>query len=337
MSISRKKYSVQFLVTKLEEHGLSRTEILRIPVLEGISPNESNIFMTLRDYLSFFNEAAVKCQDECLGLHVGTDTELDDFGYVGLLVNHSATLRDSWLTFERYLSIIFPEMVLRFEEGEQTSRIDYDVISYSTEDARQDVDMSLASLVRFFRAYAGENWSPEEVSVKHAEPGNSEEYARFYGTGVKFHQPTSSLIFASSVLDLRVSNTDPELLGVMREHADELLANISLRDNVVTNVRYHIVSSIGTEMCTSEIIARNLFISQRTLKRRLADLDTSFRQLKLGVMEDLAKRALTETSSSVSQIALKLGYSESAAFNHAFKNATGLTPTDYQKIAENRA
>jgi AraC-like DNA-binding protein len=334
MGRSGKKYSIQFLVERLWEHGLSEEETREITVRSGISPTESNISMTLKDYLNFFNEAALKCDNPCLGLQVGSETRLEDFGYVGLLGNHSATLRDSWLTFERYLATIFPEMVLRVTQGKQSSQIEYDVLSYSPEEGRQDVELSLASIVRFFRAYAGETWAPHRVLLKHGEPANKQMHASFFATEVKFNQPVSALVFDSSALDVQVSKTDPELLRVMREHADEMLANIGMSDNVVSNVRYQIVSSMGAEGCDLGSVAKNLFVSQRTLKRQLANLGTSFRKLKLSTMEDLAKRSLMETSTSISQIALTLGYSETAAFIHAFKNVTGLTPSAYRKIAQ---
>jgi AraC-like DNA-binding protein len=328
-----RKVSVDFVIDRLLARGVSRSDIYGLPTLSRITPGDGATFLSLRDYLSFFNEAAEMCGDECLGLHVGSDTDTQDFGYVGLLVHYCSTLRDSWQAFQRYISTIYPEMYLRIDEGETTSRIDYDILAFPSEYCRQDVDMSLATIVRFFRTYAGANWVPDSVQVKHSQPGDSGEYSRFFGADIHFNQPTTSLVFASDVLDVQVSETDPALLQIMREHADAMLANVSRQDNVVTNVRYHIASTIGTDLCRLDVVADKMFMSQRTLKRQLEGFGTSLRKLKAGVIEDIAKRSLAETSASVVEIALKLGYSETAAFGRAFKKITGLTPTAYREMA----
>jgi AraC-like DNA-binding protein len=140
-------------------------------------------------------------------------------------------------------------------------------------------------------------------------------------------------VFSTDVLNTRVSDTDPALLQSMREHAEGMLVKISRRDNIVTNVHYQIASTIGTDLCNLAAIANKLFVSQRTLKRQLKGYGTSFRRLKLDVINDIAKRSLVETPASVYEIALKLGYCEMAAFDRAFKKTTGLTPMAYRKMA----
>jgi AraC-like DNA-binding protein len=60
-------------------------------------------------------------------------------------------------------------------------------------------------------------------------------------------------------------------------------------------------------------------------------LDTSFRRLKQSIIEEIAKDALLNSPTSVTEVALKLGYAESAAFARAFKKNTGLTPMEYRR------
>jgi AraC-like DNA-binding protein len=327
-----RRISVDFLIDWLLANGISRKELYDLPTLSRVPANTTTV-LSLREYLDLFNEAAVLYGDDCLGLRVGSGTDPRDFGYVGLLVHYCSTLRESWQLFQRYLCTLFPEMVLRLEEGQPSSRLEYDVLSFSSDFSRQDVEMSLATLIRFFRTYAGDDWAPERVQFKHRQSGDLEPYTRVFGAEVHFDQPVSALVFASDVLDTRVSDTDPELLKIMRDHADSMLENVSRSDNVVTNVRYQIASTIGTDLCCLAIVADNMFISERTLKRQLEKFGTSFRKLKLGVVDDIARRSLAETSAAVTEIALKLGYAETASFDRVFKKLNVLTPTAYRKLA----
>ena len=45
----------------------------------------------------------------------------------------------------------------------------------------------------------------------------------------------------------------------------------------------------------------------------------------------LAKRYLSKSNTSLSEIALLLGYAEQSAFNHAFKRWTGATPKAWRE------
>ena len=71
-------------------------------------------------------------------------------------------------------------------------------------------------------------------------------------------------------------------------------------------------------------------MSERTLNRRLMERATSFRQLKQEVIEEIAKLLLQTPNIPITQIALRLGYSEPAAFVHAFKKRTGVNPRQYR-------
>jgi AraC-like DNA-binding protein len=73
-------------------------------------------------------------------------------------------------------------------------------------------------------------------------------------------------------------------------------------------------------------VARDLGISDRTLRRRLADTGTSFSALVERKRIDLAQEWLTGTDFDLKHISFLLGYSEPAAFSRAFKRRTGSSP-----------
>lgn len=80
-----------------------------------------------------------------------------------------------------------------------------------------------------------------------------------------------------------------------------------------------------------EQVAAELLTSTRTLRRRLAAEGTTFRDVLAQVRASIADDALAQGTESVASIARRLGYSESAAFVHAFKRRHGVTPSTYRK------
>jgi AraC-like DNA-binding protein len=322
--------AVNWLLDWLLEHGVSGSQLLA-----NIGQRESGptTFLDFHDYLRLFNHAADVLNEDKLGLLIGTRIDLRDYGFAGQLAHHSETLRDSWQVAEKYVATVSPAMGFKLTEGVEEGLIEYDVLSQPSAFCRQDVEMTLVSVVRFFRTYAGENWCPGRVSFKHDCPRETDAYADFFGVTVRFEQPVNSLAFAIEVLDTKVSATDPALLAVLRDHADSLLGELGRSDNLVAAVRYSIASTLGTELCNARDVAKGLFMSPRTLNRQLEKLGTSFRSLKQRVVEEVAKRALLGSRSSITDIALKLGYSETAAFDRAFKKITGRSPSCYRQVS----
>lgn len=325
------KFDINFIINWLVAQGHSHQHIFSLSALSGYDPTDDLISLSLQKYLNFFNEAAQLSGDECLGLHIGCDVDVRDFGFIGHIMHNCPTVRDGWQALERYISIIYPQMVLCLEEEEITSTLDYNVLTFSSEYCRHDIDLSLASFVRFFRTYAGENWHPESVYFKYGQPSNIDEYIRYFDTEIYFNQPRTALVFPSEVLNITISSTSPELLQVMHEYAESILVKTNICNNLITKVYYLIAHMLGTGQCSSSVVASKVFMSHRSFNRELKRLGTSFRDIKLEVIEDIAKHSLAKTTASIFEIALNLGYAETTAFDRAFKNKTGITPSAYRK------
>ena len=77
-------------------------------------------------------------------------------------------------------------------------------------------------------------------------------------------------------------------------------------------------------------IADELHIDPRTLRRRLVEEGTSFRELLVEVRRDRAEQMLA-TNVSIETMARRLGYAETASFTHAFTRWSGLSPSQFRR------
>lgn len=73
-------------------------------------------------------------------------------------------------------------------------------------------------------------------------------------------------------------------------------------------------------------VATRLNMSARTLQRRLSEAGVNFRQLQGQERMSGARRLLRDTDLPVAEIAWRLGYTETSAFNHSFRRAFGMSP-----------
>jgi AraC-like DNA-binding protein len=79
-----------------------------------------------------------------------------------------------------------------------------------------------------------------------------------------------------------------------------------------------------------EDVAQSLNVSARTLRRKLRDENSSFRQVVDELRRDMAVRYLRDTNLTVEEIADSLGFSDAANFRQAFRRWTKTTPREFK-------
>jgi AraC-like DNA-binding protein len=78
-------------------------------------------------------------------------------------------------------------------------------------------------------------------------------------------------------------------------------------------------------------IATILRTNERTLQRKLAKFGVTFEHLVDITRRDEAIRLITQSSERMANVAFRLGYSEQANFNRAFRRWTGNQPRVYRR------
>ncbi|PWN04274.1 AraC family transcriptional regulator [Nocardioides silvaticus] len=88
------------------------------------------------------------------------------------------------------------------------------------------------------------------------------------------------------------------------------------------------------ELKTCQTVADELSMSASTLKRRLQEEGTTFRDLLETSLLERATLRLLDRSASVSEVAIDLGYSDLTNFSHAFKRWTGQSPRQFRESCQ---
>jgi AraC-like DNA-binding protein len=97
---------------------------------------------------------------------------------------------------------------------------------------------------------------------------------------------------------------------------------VRLRNEILTHVRND---------DSAEAIASAMGMSERTLRRRIAECGLNFNKIRLEVRMQVAQRYLGTTHISIERIAGYVGYSDQAAFTRAFREWSGETPAAFRQ------
>jgi AraC-like DNA-binding protein len=112
----------------------------------------------------------------------------------------------------------------------------------------------------------------------------------------------------------------------------KLLSELKLNTGVAGKVRETFLSCLG-QPTSFELVAERLRMSPRTLRRKLEQEGTSFRELidELILRAHAAIKYVRDTDLTIEDAAYALGFSDAAAFRHAFRRWTKSAPHEYRR------
>ena len=136
-----------------------------------------------------------------------------------------------------------------------------------------------------------------------------------------------SVAMPVGVLDRPLPMADPFALARWKQQCDDLLARHATSPSgsgLIGAVRAAILREPGRPPSLDEV-AHSLNVSARTLRRQLAQAETSFRAI-VGDVRRTAADELLDRGETVSNVATRLGYADAPTFIRAYRRWTGRTP-----------
>lgn len=135
------------------------------------------------------------------------------------------------------------------------------------------------------------------------------------------------------VMDLKEAATplptfDEHLVRVLEDQCRQLLERRQVA-GIAGQVRQRLLGGLGLVSGLDEV-ARALNLSSRSLRRRLDDEGTSFRNLVEDTRRQLAEQMLGTTDMKLDELAVHLGYADTASFARAFRRWHGVSPGQYR-------
>lgn len=176
----------------------------------------------------------------------------------------------------------------------------------------------------------------ETVPYVHAElvhdgHGRDADYREFFGCDVTFNAPVNSLSMKEELLDLPLPLRNEQAFNYCREGCEAIFSRMAKGSDLIGRIRQEFMLRPGYLLNFSSIAA-HLNMSERTLRRRLKDLGTSYKQLQQEIRFQISKEYLLNSKLRLKGIAELLGYSDPATFSSAFKNwSNGLSPREYRR------
>jgi AraC-like DNA-binding protein len=271
--------------------------------------------------------------DPLLGLHVAAEIDLREIGILFYLASASATVSEALEYLSRYAATANDEIRLNLSHQKDETVVTFQPVIALDEPRWQFAELLALSFNRLLRILTNRDFVPLRMSFAHTRNDGLKEVHRLLRCPVEFTQPMDCWVLPQSVMELPILSKDSRLLGILEAHGDHLLEEKQALGGLQGIVENHLVSALAGGKAQAAEIANQLGMSVRSLRRQLAEEGTSFGEILDRVRQRLAHRYLEDKRISLQQAAWLLGYSEIAAFNHAFKRWTGTSPSRARQSA----
>lgn len=164
-------------------------------------------------------------------------------------------------------------------------------------------------------------------------PEMLQQYYEYYGNNISFNTQGMEFHFDGRFADIRIPSANAYgLKAIEQQCALELQRRHDSADEAIIVQRVKDYLSLQHTITPSMAETANaLNVPERTLRHQLQQQDTSYKQIREELLKEKSLILLQDQQYSIEQVAELLGYSESAAFNHAFKRWFGLSPKQYLK------
>ena len=166
------------------------------------------------------------------------------------------------------------------------------------------------------------------------KPAHAAEYAYLFPCNHTFNEAKVNYIsFDADILRLPVLKTDAEIQAYCSRVPEDLMNKLVGSDSFCNRVYLQLSQKSEDDKKDLASIAKELAVSEKTLRRRLRDEGVSFQQIKDNLRLDTAIFHLSGSKYTVAEISEKLGFSTPGAFSRAFKKWTALSPEQYRQRA----
>ncbi len=245
----------------------------------------------------------------------------------------ATTLEESLERIARFLHVVLDDLAVEVEKSGRAA-----VIVISEEQAlpvgpagRVFAFEWLLRMIHGLAAWLVAHPLPlDEVSFPYPPPLHAADYELVFAPRYTFDAPRLEARFPAEWLALPVRRDEAALRSFLID-APASITTLYRRDRALSlRVREHLRAALPEHLALPAL-ARRLFLSPRTLHRRLEDEGTSFRAIKDSLRRELATDWLTKTARAIGRIGADLGFADAAAFYRAFTAWTGSGPREYRQ------
>ncbi|HEY4144603.1 AraC family transcriptional regulator [Pinirhizobacter sp.] len=271
--------------------------------------------------------------DPALGMRAGRDGNLGSFGLLGLAMMTSASFGDAMRVGIENHKVCGSLLDIGFDmPGPREAALvawprfgEHALLPFLCEEL-------FASCLAVARELVGPALRPLRLELTYPRPAYVRQYMDFFQCELRFGAPANQIVMDARWLEVPLpgynARTRQQALAICTRE----LPHGTSSDEVVMAVEQLLRSRLREHPRLPEV-ARCLNMSERSLRRRLAEGGRVFRDIHDQLRAERAMELLYAGHLSVAEVGAEIGFADPREFRRAFKRWTGMPPRDARRAA----
>ncbi len=305
-----------------------------------IKPASPASRVPIAGYVALYNRLCRQYDDEAFALFA-QPMRTGSFEFLCRGCLSAPTLAEALTRAGRFLHVALPDLAVSIHRAHGQAEL----IIAETRKLAENCDapgrvFAFEWLLRLLHGLAcwlvGRGIGLDNIIFPYRKPAHFADYALIFTEDSRF-APTvpggNGMLVASfnaNLLDLPVRRDEAALTRLLDDAPGKITLLYRRDREMVTRVRDLLRAALPA-MLGLDDIAGLLYLSPRTIHRRLEAEGSSFRTVKDALRRDLALDRLAKRRDPIAQIAADLGYADTSAFYRACVGWTGMAPIHYRR------
>jgi len=268
---------------------------------------------------------------DAAGLAMGGAQNGGNFGLLGLAMKTARTFGDAVRIGLDYQRNLGPLMDLVLEENDADTLA---VIATAPEQVNDLLpflcEEMFSSILMLARELAGDAFSPAGLELSYPAPASIDQYRAVFRCEPRFDQPRNAMLVHRHWMQLPFASYNPVTSQQALSLCRAQLATQASHGETTAALERLLRSRLRDNPQMSDA-AQALHLSERTLRRQLAEEESSFSEIHDRLRTELALELLQDAELSIAAVGNQLGFNDAREFRRAFKRWTGHTPSDIRR------
>lgn len=287
-------------------------------------------YVSLPQFQCIMHNAVTHTGIEGFALRAGQQITPNAHGSLGLAFLSSQTVDDALILLEKYAATQTDLVQFSLRRQPQFTCLIIEESRPLGSAYVSVMELALSTLWFALRLLSAGQLRCESLHLRYPLPTYQHVYKDIFQCPVEGDHTENALKITSYSLSLPLLLGNPVALQRALTQCAHELERKRGQESIASHLQRRLLRSPGN-FPSFQQLCEELAMSERTLRRRLADENTSFQALLNETRRQLAERYLLETQHSVYEIAWLLGYQDPSNFGNAFKRWHGMAPSDFRQ------
>ncbi len=321
-------HKLSFIAEVLTNNGVSLTNLLAGTAIEESKLNNRHYKVGKEQIVCFYRNV-LSLKHPAMSLLLGKAIKPEHYGLYGCTLLSCKGIQQALEFSIRYHSLATKTvcMSLHLDENTGDCNLRFEDLLHEADITEFNIELQCVIVLSLVRECLDDNnFSFKALRFSFDKPKNYQLYQTHFKCPISYNNNYNEFVFENELLQLATSRSNPFAMPLLLEQCNTVLSSVENKNDLLITVNQWVAENMHDDICAEEL-SDYLYMTPRTLRRKLSEQGTSFRAIVKALRCEAAKKLIIETKLTIEDVATAIGFKDVSNFRAAFKKWTGQTPT----------